>query len=93
MDISRIDRVSEKLHVLFEYINSLKEENIELKRKVYALEINLKQVKASAGPEGLKSKYSELVEERDRLMMERELVRGKVKSALDRLEELEGAEK
>jgi regulator of replication initiation timing len=79
------------LKQLFDYINILKDENRELKRKIYSLEINLNQTKVSTSSEidGMKRKYSDLVEERDRLIMERELIRNKVQSVIEKLVVLE----
>ncbi len=87
MDFSHIDSAHEKLKQLFDYINILKDENRELKRKIYSLEINLNQAKVSTSSEmdSIKRKYSDLVEERDRLIMKRELIRNKVQSVIEKL--------
>ena len=86
MDISRIDKLRSKLLFLFEYIDNLKDENRQLERKLYSLETNLKQSRIVAGAGELKDKYKNLVEERDRLVMERELIRNKVKIMIERIE-------
>ena len=70
MDFSLLDAVSERLRALFMAMSALKEENRRLKRQVYSLELNLSQARAHAEPESYKAKYSALVEERDRLVME-----------------------
>ena len=87
MDFVRLEKLQEKLNSLFEYTNSLKEENRELKRKIYALDLNMSQMKAASAMDSFKTKYAGLVEERDRLMMERELVRKKVEGIVERLDE------
>lgn len=89
MDFSRIDLVKEKLSLLFKRIDNLKSENRDLKGKVYSLESSLKQTKSSDSTD-LRTKYSNLVEERDRLMMERELIRNKVKIMVKRIDSLAG---
>jgi capsule polysaccharide export protein KpsE/RkpR len=86
MDFVRLEKLQEKLDTLFEYTNSLKEENRELKRKIYSLDLNLSQLKATSAMDSFKAKYAGLVEERDRLMMERELVRKKVEGIVGRLD-------
>jgi regulator of replication initiation timing len=93
MDFSSIDEVERKLGMLFERINTLKSENGGLRRDIYSLKTNLEQARASsAGGEDMKRKYSGLVEERDRLMMERELIRAKIKSALEKIDEIVSGE-
>ncbi|MBI5816122.1 MAG: hypothetical protein HZB29_11010 [Nitrospinae bacterium] len=83
-----MEKVEDKLTFLFSYISGLKEENRELKRKVYSLELNLAQAKSAAAPEGLKTKHSSLIEERDRLMMERELIRKKMETLISRIDNI-----
>lgn len=87
MDLARLEKLQEKLNSLFEHTNSLKEENRDLKRKIYSLELNISQLKAAGAMDSMKTKYAELVEERDRLMMERELIRKKVEGIVDRLDD------
>jgi len=89
MRFSRFDEVHKKLQFLFDYVTSLKDENRELKRKVYSLEINLSQARAATESKESRRKFSALVEERDRLIMERELIRNKVKAALEKVGTLE----
>lgn len=86
MDLVKLEKLHEKLGSLLEYTNSLKEENRELKRKIYSLDLNLSQIKAASAMDSFKAKYMGLVEERDRLMMERELVRKKVEGIVGRLD-------
>jgi len=86
MDFTALEKVEGKLSFLFQYITTLKEENRELKRKVYALELNLNQAKAASSPDALKLKHASLIEERDRLMMERELFRKKVEGVIAKLD-------
>lgn len=86
MDFARLEKLQEKLDSLFEYTNNLKEENRELKRKIYSLDLNISQLKAASAHDSFKVKYARLVEERDRLMMERELVRKKVEGIVERLD-------
>jgi FtsZ-binding cell division protein ZapB len=85
MDFLHIDLVKKKLSLLFARIESLKSENHDLKRKMSSLSQG-----RSSDHTDLKAKYSNLVKERDRLMMERELIRGKVKVMVDRIDALEG---
>lgn len=85
MDFSRIDLVREKLAIVFRRIEGLKSENQTLRGKVSSLEASLKQAKSNDSSQ-LRTKYSNLVEERDRLMMERELIRGRVKIMVDRID-------
>jgi len=93
MDFSSLDEVERKLGALFERINTLKSENTGLRRELYSLKINLDQAKASsAGMEDIKKKYSALAEEREKLMMERELIRGKIKSALEKIDDFAAGE-
>jgi regulator of replication initiation timing len=87
MDFVRLEKLQEKLNSLLEYTNSLKEENRELKRKIYSLDLNMSQLKAASAMDSFKTKYAGLVEERDRLMMERELVRKKVEGVVERLDD------
>jgi len=89
MDFSRLDKVQERLNSLFEYINSLKDQNRQLKRKVYSLEINLEQARAASRGRDMKKKYSSLVEERDRLIMEREFIRNKVRGVINKLDDMQ----
>ena len=86
MDILQIDKLRNKLLFLFEYIDNLKDENRQLKQQLDSLETNLKQSRIVAGAGELKSKYKSLIEERDRLVMERELIRNKVKTMIERIE-------
>lgn len=86
MDFTKFDRVREQLFFLFNYINDLKEENRELKRKVYSLEKGLNEAKSGPIDDSLKARHSDLIEERDRLVMERELIRKKVEAVMERLE-------
>lgn len=86
MDFSRIDLVKEKLSLLFKRMEDLKSENQTLKGKVSSLETSLKQ--STSTDDGLRIRYSTLVKERDRLMMERELIRSKVKIMVDRIDSL-----
>ena len=83
---SRFDTVQEKLNLLTEHVARIKRENSELQRKVYSLETNLKQALAAPKEKMLKEKFSTLAEERDGLMMERELIRNKIKSLIKKLE-------
>ncbi|MGK7345999.1 MAG: hypothetical protein ACNS63_09350 [Candidatus Nitrospinota bacterium M3_3B_026] len=87
MNFSLLDRLREQLFFLFNYVNDLKEENRELKRKVYRLEKNLEKKGAAPDAEVWRAERAELVEERDRLMMERELVRKKLETVIGRLDE------
>jgi len=88
MDFSPLGRIDAKMGLLFEHIKELKEENRQLKRKIYTLELNLNQAKASVSVDaGLKEKYANLVEERDRLVMERELMRKKVEGLIGKVDE------
>ncbi len=89
MDFSRFDKVQERLNALFEYINSLKDQNRQLKRKVYSLELNLEQARAASQGRDMKKKYSLLVEERDRLIMEREFIRNKVQGVINKLDDIQ----
>ncbi|VAX17000.1 hypothetical protein MNBD_NITROSPINAE04-841 [hydrothermal vent metagenome] len=89
MDFSRIDLVKKKLGLLFKRMKDLKSENQSLKGRVYSLESDLIQSKSSDSRD-LQAKYSNLVKERDRLMMERELIRSKVKIMVERIDSLEG---
>ena len=91
MDFSRIDLVKGKLSLLFKRIEGLKSENRDLQRKVNSLESSLEQTKSSDISD-LRAKYSNLVEERDRIMMERELIRSKVKIMVDRIDSLKEKE-
>lgn len=86
MDFAKLDKLQEKVNTLLGYANSLKEENRELRRKVYSLDLNLSQIRAASVKDSFKAKYMGLVEERDRLMMERELVRKKVEGIVGRLD-------
>lgn len=86
MDFVKLEKLQEKLNSLLDYTTSLKEENRELKRKIYSLDLNLSQIKAASAMDSFKAKYMGLVEERDRLMMERELVRKKVEGIVGRLD-------
>lgn len=88
MDFSRIDLAKEKLGLLFKRMKDLKSENQSLKGRVYSLESDLIQTKSSDSSD-LQAKYSNLVKERDRLMMERELIRSKVKIMVERIDSLE----
>ena len=93
MDFSSIDEVERKLGALFERINTLKSENTLLRRELYSLKINLDQAKATAsGMEEMKGKFSSLAEEREKLLMERELIRSKVKSALEKIDDFAAGE-
>lgn len=86
MDLSLFERVQEQLFFLFKYVNDLKEENRELKRRVFSLEKS--QGKGGAAmPDSQKINYNTLVEERDHLMMERELIRKKVESVIEKLDD------
>ncbi|HEB72502.1 MAG TPA: hypothetical protein ENI77_07770 [Nitrospirae bacterium] len=85
MDFSRIDLAKEKLGLLFKRMKDLKSENQSLKGRVYSLESDLIQAESSDSSD-LQAKYSNLVKERDRLMMERELIRSKVKIMIERID-------
>lgn len=87
-----MEKLQEKVNSLLEYTNSLKEENRELKRKIYSLDINMSQIKAASAMDSFKAKYIGLVEERERLIMERELVRKKVEGIVGRLDRAIGEE-
>ncbi len=89
MDFSRIDLAKEKLGLLFKRMKDLKSENQSLKGRVYSLESDLIQAESSDSSD-LQAKYSNLVKERDRLMMERELIRSKVKIMIERIDSPEG---
>lgn len=92
MDFTALDKISDKLYFLFSHISELKEENKELKRRIYALELNLSQVKAASVSQremqDLKTKYSSLVKEYDELVMQKELIRKKVDGMIERLDEI-----
>ncbi len=90
MDFSGLDAIGQKLVMLLQHVRELKEENRLLKRKIYGLELSLNQAKASAQvgvfDPGKNEKQSQLIEERDRLMMERELIRKKVQGMLEKVD-------
>lgn len=92
MNFSLLDRLREQLFFLFNYVNDLKEENRELKRTVYGLEKALEKRGAAPAAESWRTERAELVEERDRLMMERELVRKKLEAVIGKLDEALEAE-
>ena len=83
MDLARFDQVREQLSILFKYVKSLREENRQLKRRVYSLE------RSKSGPEAdeERAKRTSLIEERDRLVMERELVRKRIETIISKLDE------
>lgn len=86
MDFSVCDRVETKIDLMVAHIEELKRENRGLKRNIYALEQNLNRSVSNAGMNELKGKYRDLVEERDRLIMDRELMGRKVETVLKRLD-------
>ena len=92
MNLAKLDRVSDKLNFLFQYISSLKEENRKLKRQVYGLELNLAQTRAKPESSEARTKFTELAAERDRLMAEREMIRVKLKAVIEKVNALEHAE-
>ncbi|MDH5639275.1 MAG: hypothetical protein OEZ04_12380 [Nitrospinota bacterium] len=89
MDFSLIDEVEQKLGLLFERINTLKTENRSLKQQIYSLKTNLEQARATTtGGDDMDHKFKQMVEERERLIMEREVVLHKVRAAMEKLDEL-----
>lgn len=90
MDFTGFERIGQKLAMLLQHVRELKEENRLLKRKIYGLELSLNQAKASAQVGGFEpkknDKQTDLIEERDRLMMERELIRKKVQGMLEKVD-------
>ena len=88
MDFSHFDKAEEKLDSFATYIRELKDENRELARNIYSLELGIKKKLPSKGGFGeLKDKHSDLIEERDRLVMEREFLRKKVETMIGRLDD------
>lgn len=92
MNLAKLDRVSDKLNFLFQYISSLKEENRKLKRQVYGLELNLAQTRAKPESAEMQTARSGLAAERDRLLAERETIRVKLQSVLEKVNALDQAE-
>lgn len=89
MDFSYFDKAEDKVNSLANYIKGLKEENREFARNVYSLEIDLKKkLPSEEDLIALKEKHSGLIEERDRLMMEREFLRKKIEAMINRLDEV-----
>ena len=88
MDFSYFDKAEDKLDSFASYIKELKEENRELARNIYSLELGIKKkLPSKEGFGALKDKHSDLIEERDRLVMERELLRKKVEAMIVQLDE------
>ena len=72
MDFSYLDKASKNLDKLLEYVSALKQENRTLKRK-------LEERQSQAIP-------VEITEEREKLIMERERVRGRIENILETLD-------
>ncbi|HJM83196.1 MAG TPA: hypothetical protein QF720_06350 [Nitrospinota bacterium] len=88
MDFSEIELVRDKFKKLFDHIRVLKGENLELKKRISLMEENLHQVKASSTTEIDENKrnFSELIEERNRLVEDRELLRKEVHAVLEKID-------
>jgi len=89
MNLSRFDELEQKFGLLISRINTLKNEKLGLQREIYSLKANLEQARiTSSGGEDIRTKYNALAEERDRLIMEREFIRNKVRSAMERIDDI-----
>lgn len=79
MDFSHLDRASKNLDRLLEYVSTLKQENRALKRK-------LEERSGQVIPK-------EITEEREKLITERERVRGRLENILETLDNALAVEK
>lgn len=87
MDFSYFDKAEEKLDTFVDYLKTIKEKNRELNRTVYSLERDMKQKGPSDEElDALKKKHSHLIDERDSLIMEQELVRKKVEALIGKVD-------
>lgn len=81
------DRIAGKISALNDLITELKESERESRRKIYSIELSLTQARAAAVElDDVKRKFNRIVEERDRLRMERSLLKKKIEKVLRRLD-------
>jgi hypothetical protein len=103
MDFSYFDKIADRLDRIGTTFDTLTREKRELNRVCYELEVALKSSGAAvdlldpttlvAEHEALRNKHTALIDERDRLVMERELLRTRIHSLVTRCDEALSAAK
>ncbi|VAX24340.1 hypothetical protein MNBD_NITROSPINAE02-131 [hydrothermal vent metagenome] len=87
MDFTLFDKVQEQFGLVSAYTDKLKGEAFELKDRLESFEIDAtKLLETAVEMATLKRKHSLLIEERDQLVMERELMRKKVEQLVQEVD-------